>query len=167
MNDVLKYFPDKLQVLINNETKEKKDELEEIHVRVSKPILLKYSNNEKAIKYYVSPEEILTILQLVCENSIYTYQNQIAEGFVTIQGGHRVGVTGSCVIQNGKVININYINSLNFRISRQVIGSGQKALKHILDENNNSIFSTLIVAPPRLWKNHCFKRYCKTNFEWN
>ena len=115
----------------------------------------------------MSYEEILTILQLVCENSIYSYQNQIAEGFITIQGGHRVGISGSCVIQNGKVININYINSLNFRISKQVIGAGQNALKHILIEKNNTVFNTLIVSPPRIWKNNYIKRYCKTAFKWN
>ena len=167
MNNILKYFPDKIQILLKEEMKDRKDGLEEIRVRVSKPIILKFSNNEKKIKYYVSAEEILTILQLVCENSIYTYQNQIAEGFITIQGGHRVGITGSCVIQNGKVINIKYINSLNFRISKQIIGAGQNALRHILNEKNKSVYSTLIVSPPRIWENNYFKRCCKTNIKWN
>ena len=139
MNDIFKYFPDKIQMIIMEEIKDKNDELEEIRIRVSKPIILKFSNIEKIIKYFVNSEEILTILQLICENSIYSYQNQIAEGFITIHSGHRVGITGSCVIQAGKVININYINSLNFRISKQILGSGEKALKHILDEKNNSL----------------------------
>ena len=167
MNDIFKYFPDKIQMIIMEEIKDKNDELEEIRIRVSKPIILKFSNIEKIIKYFVNSEEILTILQLICENSIYSYQNQIAEGFITIHSGHRVGITGSCVIQAGKVININYINSLNFRISKQILGSGEKALKHILDEKNNSIFNTLIVSPPRIWKNYYFKRCSQTNIKWN
>ena len=61
-------------------------------------------------------------MQLICENSIYSYQNQIAEGFVTVSGGHRVGISGSCVIENQKVINIKHINSLNIRIARQILG---------------------------------------------
>ena len=84
----------------------------------------------------------------MCENSIYSYQKQIAEGFVTINGGHRVGISGSCVIENEKVININYINSLNFRISRQILGCSNNILKHILNLEENSVYNTLIVSPP-------------------
>lgn len=42
-------------------------------------------------------------------------------GYITIKGGHRVGITGNSVIENNKVININYIYSLNFRIAKQII----------------------------------------------
>lgn len=152
MSNIYKYFPNKIQTIIKEEVGEKYDFLEEIRIRVSKPIILKFNSTEKIIKYYITNEEILTILQMICENSIYTYQKQISEGFVTVQGGHRVGITGSCVIENGKVININYINSLNFRISKQILGCGQKALKHILDLNNNTIFNTIIVSPPGFGK---------------
>ena len=170
MDDIIKYFPEKIQLIFLaeiNKNKEIELEIEEIRIRVSKPIILKLSKKEIIINYYVNSEEILNILQLICENSIYSYQNQIAEGFITIRGGHRVGITGSCVIQNGKVININYINSLNFRISKQVFGASRNILKYILDEKNNSIFNTLIVSPPRIWKNNNFKRFSKTYFKWN
>ena len=106
-------------------------------------IILKLNNEEKIIKYKVSSEEIINILQLICENSIYSYQKQISSGFITLQGGHRVGLVGSCVIENNKIININYINSFNFRIARQVIGCSNNLLKHILDIENNNIFNTL------------------------
>lgn len=99
MNSILKYFPDKIREIINKEIEDKYSSLEEIRIRVDKPIILKFNNSEKIIRYYVTPDEILNILQLVCENSIYSYQNQIANGFVTIKGGHRVGITGSCVME--------------------------------------------------------------------
>lgn len=146
--NILKYFPEKIRNIIKEETKDMYDSLEEIRVRVDKPIILKFSNLEKIVRYKVSPDEILNILQLVCENSIYSYQNQIANGFVTISGGHRVGISGSCVIEKGKVININYINSLNFRISRQVIGCSENLLKYILNLKENTVYNTLIVSPP-------------------
>lgn len=146
--DILKYFPEKIRDVIKSEIKDMYDFLEEIRVRVDKPIILKFSNLENIVRYKVSPDEILNILQLVCENSIYSYQNQIANGFVTISGGHRVGISGSCVIEKGKVININYINSLNFRISRQVIGCSKNLLKFILNLKENTVYNTLIVSPP-------------------
>lgn len=69
-------------------------------------------------------------------------------GYITIKGGHRVGIAGNVLFTEGKVSNVNYISSLNFRISRQVIGCSTKALKHILDVENNTIYNTLIVSPP-------------------
>ena len=148
MDQILKYFPINIRVLLEKELEDKKDSLEEIRIRVQRPIILKFNSNEKIIRYLINPEEILNILQYVCENSIYSYQNQIAEGFVTITGGHRVGISGSCVIEKGKVININYINSLNFRISRQIIGASESLIDNVLDYENNTIQNTLIVSPP-------------------
>ena len=72
-------------------------------------------------------------------------------GFVTVKGGHRVGISGSCVIENGKVININYVYSLNFRIAREIIGSSQNILEEIMNLEFSTIYNTLIVSPPRLW----------------
>lgn len=148
MGSILNYFPDKLQKKIAEEILDKMEEIEEIRIRVNRPIILKFNESEKIIKYSISPEEILTTLQLICENSIYSYQNQISEGFITIQGGHRVGISGSCVTENGKVININYVYSLNFRIAKEVIGAGNNILKYILNVEENSIFNTLIVSAP-------------------
>ncbi len=148
MNNILKYFPDKIRDIIKKEIQETNSNLEEIRIRVDKPIILKFNNLEKIVRYKVNSDEILNILQAVCENSIYSYQNQIANGFVTIKGGHRVGISGSCVIENGKVININYINSLNFRISRQILDCSKNILKHILNLKQNTVYNTLIVSPP-------------------
>lgn len=133
---------------IAEEVLDKVDTLEEIRLRSQRPIILKFHDGEKVIKYTVTTEEILSCLQMICENSIYTYQNQISSGFITIKGGHRVGITGSCVIDEGKVININYIYSLNFRIARQIVGSSNKILGHVLNLEKNTIFNTLLVAPP-------------------
>ncbi len=148
MNNILKYFPEKIEKKIAEEILDKMDTLEEIRLRVQRPIILKFNDCDKIVKYTVTTEEILSCLQMICENSIYTYQNQISEGFITIKGGHRVGITGSCVIDEGKVININYIYSLNFRVARQVVGSSNKLLKHVLDLENNQVFNTLLIAPP-------------------
>ncbi len=146
MNNILKYFPDKINKILNQEINNKP--LEEIRIRVDKPIILKFNGLEKIIKYNISREEILNILQLICENSIYSYQHQIANGFVTVNGGHRIGIAGSCVLENGKVININYLNGLNFRISKQIIGCSKNILKYIINVKENSIYNTLIISPP-------------------
>ncbi len=152
MKKITEYFPDKLQNILFEKIKQNEEMLEEIRIRNQNYIILKLNNEEKIIKYKVSSEEIINILQLICENSIYSYQKQISSGFITLQGGHRVGLVGSCVIENNKIININYINSFNFRIARQVIGCSNNLLKHILDIENNNIFNTLIISPPGFGK---------------
>ena len=114
--EVLEYFPKKISNLISD----KIAEAEEIRIRQAQNILVKTSTGILEVNYLISCNDILEIMQKICEYSIYSYQNQIAEGYITVKGGHRIGITGTCVIENGKVTNIKYINSLNFRIARQV-----------------------------------------------
>ena len=126
--------------------------LEEIRFRVNRPILLKIGPSEEKIDYVITSEEILEILQHICDNSIYSYQNQICNGYITIQGGHRVGITGNAIMKDGRVGNINYISSLNFRIAKQVLGCSNKVIKYILNKDENSIYTTLIVSKPGVGK---------------
>lgn len=65
-----------------------------------------------------------------------------------MQGGHRVGISGNAIMKDGKVSNINYVSSLNFRISKQVLGCSNKIIKYVINEDENSIYTTLIVSPP-------------------
>ena len=146
--EILKYFPMRIREKISNKLGQEYDNLEEIRIRVNCPIILLFNNREEIIEDKITNEDTKEILQYVCENSIYAYQNEINHGYITIRGGHRVGVTGNCVIENDRVINISYIYSLNFRIAKQRIGAGNEVIKHIIDIDNNNIFTTLIVSPP-------------------
>ena len=143
--EFLRYFPLKIKEKLTDYIN---DKLEEIRFRVARPIILKYENKEIIIKYVVTTEEILQIMQRICDNSIYSYQNQICNGYITIKGGHRIGVTGNAIYEDNKVTNINYISSLNFRIARQIIGASKDMLPYVLDTENNSVYNTLIVSPP-------------------
>ena len=133
---------------------EKNKAIEEIRLRVDRPIQLKFNKFEKILQKNVSQESILRTIQYVCDNSIYSYQNQICEGFITVRGGHRIGITGNCVIENNKVSNINYISSLNFRVAKEIKGASNKLLKYVLDLEKNNIYTTLIVSPPGVRKDY-------------
>lgn len=151
LDEILKYFPNMIYENLANIFNQNPviwDKLQEIRIRVGRPIILKLREQDIMLEYIVSQSEILQILERLCENSIYAYKNQICEGFITVKGGHRVGITGSCVIENGKIINIKYISSLNFRIAREIINCSNKILGEIIDEKNETIFNTIIVAPP-------------------
>lgn len=145
MQEILEYFPPKIQEQIKLNWTES---VEEIRIRAHQPIILKNNQMDKLINYNIEPQTILEILQKVCNNSIYSYQNQICQGFLTLKGGHRVGIVGSAVIQEGQVINLNFISSLNFRIARQVLGCSKETLKYVLNPFEQTIFNTLLVSPP-------------------
>lgn len=152
ISSLLSYFPEQISKEIEEyfkeDTEEKNKFIEEIRLRSDRPLILKFNKEEVVLKTVINQEMILKTLQKVCDNSIYSYQNQIREGFITVKGGHRIGITGNCVIENGKVSNINYISSLNFRIAKQIKGCSNKLLKYVLDLENNNIYTTLIVSPP-------------------
>lgn len=151
IEEIIKYFPNQIYTLLKNTLIQDinlQRDLQEIRIRVGRPILLKTRQADIIIDYKISTSEILQTLEKLCENSIYAYKNQICEGFLTIKGGHRIGITGTAVTENNKILNIKYVTSLNFRIARQVINCSNVILKEIIDLENNSIYNTLIVSPP-------------------
>ena len=93
INNILKCFP----IRISREIEKffiaeniNLNSLEEIRIRINRPILFKIGNNEKKLDYIISGDEILETLQHICDNSIYSYHNQLCSGYITLQGGHRV-----------------------------------------------------------------------------
>lgn len=150
-SDILKYFPHNIYQLLKNTFEQRKDivsSLQEIRIRVNRPIILKTRQADILIEYLVTQNEIFEILEKLCNNSIYAYQNQICKGYITVRGGHRVGITGTAVMENGKVTNIKYMTSLNFRIAREIKGCSNKVLKDVICKEENTIYTSLIVSPP-------------------
>lgn len=143
--DILKYFNNRIrEILLENICG--KEILEEIRLRNNKPIILKFSEIEKVLEFKITTQDILETLEKLCDNSIYSYQTQICEGYITIKGGHRIGITGNVVGDGQRVININYISGLNFRIARQIIGAANKVMPYIVDDEK--VYNTLIISPP-------------------
>lgn len=144
MEEVLKVLPPEIKEKLCG----KLDKLEEIRIRVNRPVILQYGQVEEVINYTIDSEMILNILQNICDNSIYAYQEQICNGYITLKGGHRVGITGNVVFKENKIINISYISSLNFRIARQVLNCSYKTFEYIINLDKNTVFNSIIVSPP-------------------
>lgn len=145
--DIFNFFPQRIvEVLKGYITSSNYNFLEEIRIRINRPIVIKYNMNFEILDYVIKTDDIQEIMQYITENSVYSYQNQICEGFITLKGGHRVGISGNVAMENEKVRNINYIFSLNFRIAKQIIGASEKILNKVY--NDGIIYNTLIVSPP-------------------
>lgn len=151
MEEILRYFPNQIYAILKNTLSQDirlQKDLQEIRIRVGRAILLKTRQADLIIDYKITTNEILQILEKLCENSIYAYKNQICEGFITVKGGHRIGITGTAVTEGNKIINLKYVTSLNFRVAREVINCSNRFLQEIIDRENNSIYNTLIVSAP-------------------
>lgn len=132
--------------------------MQEIRLRVNGPLLCVYENQE----YYITSEgeltrdihkcwvigkkEILETVEYIGNYSLYAYEEEVRQGFITIQGGHRVGIAGKVIVENGRIRSMKYILFLNVRISHEVRGCADKLLPFIVEKGR--MLHTLIISPP-------------------
>lgn len=147
------------KALINHH--KKKEMVEEIRIRINQPLLLRTSKAE----YFISPagedcsdsesmritkEDIEVTLEKMTFSSIYAVEEELRQGFLTLPGGHRVGLTGEVLLEKGKIRSLKHISSLNIRIAHEPDGQ-TKLIKYLLD-NEKNVCNTLIISPPRAGK---------------
>lgn len=138
--------------------------IEEIRLRSQKPLILNANNrdyfyNQNLNKldtkmdnpYIVTKEDIEQTFQIICKYSIHSFMDDIKKGFITLRGGHRVGLVGKAIVEDGQVKNMKHISSLNIRVSREIIGCSNNILSHII-RGDNQVNNTLIISPPQCGK---------------
>ncbi len=133
------------------------DEAEEIRLIQGKPVFIRYPDGD----YYITRKGVLCrdekkgiqvdrrqmaeTLERVTKSSLYSVKDEIKNGYVTIDGGHRVGIVGTGVINADTVEFIKNISAMNIRIATEVIGCSDAIIPDILD---GGIANTLIISPP-------------------
>lgn len=143
----LNIFPPKIIGMLS---RYKDDGIQEIRLKINKPIII-YTNKKEIVLYYdVTKEDIKYILQRISNYSIYAYEEEIKQGFITLKGGHRIGIAGECVMENNKVKTIKNIASINIRICKEILGCSKKIFKYIME--NDVVKNTLIISPPKCGK---------------
>ncbi len=137
-------------------------EIEEIRIRINKPLLLSCKKKEYFIKrdgkiaqkieeaYLPSSEDIRHTLEKASRYSMYAFSEEIKNGFLTIEGGHRIGVVGKVVTENGVIKSIQNISALNIRISHEIKGCANFVLQYAV--KNGIFYHTLLVSPPACGK---------------
>ena len=145
-NEILSFFPDNLNEIKTLDNDLIWDKAEEIRIRIGQPISIKLLNDEIFFSEEISNEDMIRIIENFCNNSIYSVQNEINTGYITLRGGHRIGLSGTSVFFDNDIKNIKYISSLNIRIAREVKGCIDNILKKIV--KGNIFENTLIVSPP-------------------
>lgn len=107
--------------------------------------------NDKEKGVIVERSDIIKTFQLISNYSVYAFEEEIRNGFITLKGGHRVGIAGKVLYSANGIDKIKNISSLNIRIAREKIGISDKLIRFIIDYPN-SIHNTLIVSPPQCGK---------------
>ncbi len=114
-------------------------EIAEIHIRSGRPAVCVCVSGEMfPCSEPFSAREIADVFSEICGYSVYSFENDIACGFVTINGGHRVGICGSCVYKNGKIETIRDISGLNIRIAHEVKGCAKGLFEMIFSDKPRS-----------------------------
>ncbi|MCD8048828.1 MAG: stage III sporulation protein AA [Clostridia bacterium] len=87
------------------------------------------------------------IVERMCRGSVYASQGTIKRGYITIDGGSRVGVVGSCVTdESGKVTHMRDIIAINIRIAREIVGAADGIMGYI--KEGTRVYNSLLIAPP-------------------
>jgi stage III sporulation protein AA len=159
---VLEALPVNIQRMIRGIPSNLRQDLEEIRIREDRPLMVHSRGRDYFVSsdgsvssysesaYLATGQDTRNILQLISDYSIYAFDEEIRNGYITLRGGHRVGMAGKIVLDNGKIKTMKHINSFNIRVSREVPGSADKMLPYVL--SGKEVQHTLVLSPPQMGK---------------
>ncbi len=135
------------------------ESLQEIRLRAGMPLSVWMDNRECFVDRQgrivdrperaarPAPGELEELLKHLCRYSVYAFADEIRQGFLTVQGGHRVGLAGQVILDGeGRIKNMKYIRYLNIRIAHQVRGAADPVMPCIYEEGH--VMNTLLISPP-------------------
>lgn len=162
-NDIMPYLIPSIRSVLMKMDSGKLDNLQEIRMRAGKPLMVFQHNRDLFVTangeladninqaYIVNQNEIIKSLELMSENSVYAFQDEIRSGYLTLKGGHRVGISGRAVVQEGQIRNLKDFNGLNIRIAKEIRGCSNHLVRYIT-KSSKDIYNTLLVGPPQSGK---------------
>ncbi|TKD70070.1 stage III sporulation protein AA [Pseudalkalibacillus hwajinpoensis] len=154
MEEVLRLLPEGVKRIIQNFSQNDKESMEEIRIRINRPLEIMMTGKPvfpllNGSEYYVSKDDAAQMLNKLSQYSLYALEEELKKGFVTIQGGHRVGLAGKVITTNGHVKAIRDIASFNVRIARQKLGIATPLVSYLYA---GGWMNTIILGPPQSGK---------------
>ncbi|WP_069998204.1 stage III sporulation protein AA [Cellulosilyticum sp. I15G10I2] len=157
---IMKIMPHTLKEMILQMSDKHYEVLQEVRMRVHQPLILlikgeEYGLNKEGIcqikeSYKVSEQDVTGILKYISGFSLYALEDEMRQGYITIEGGHRVGLAGKVVMENNGIKTMKYISAINIRIAHQVLNCSKEVMPYIL--SRDKVYHTLIVSPPKCGK---------------
>ncbi|AOT68163.1 stage III sporulation protein AA [Geosporobacter ferrireducens] len=161
--EILDILPIRLRGIFEQFPPEYVESVEEIRLRGERPLCVSMRNrdyyiddngvllSQPASAYQVKKEDIEKAFHLLTDYSVYALEEEIRNGFITIKGGHRVGLSGRVVLNGPSIKTMKEISGLNIRISNQKLGVSDPIMGHLI-QGPYQIYHTLIVSPPQCGK---------------
>lgn len=152
LQSIWKGMPQQMAKQIQYSIKNTENSLQEIRLRRDKPLLLRSTKGLQYVKdvtekcYIVTSSDIKACVSLLSGYSLYAFEDELRQGFLTISGGHRIGFCGKAVIEDGKIRTLHQISSLNIRIAREVFGCADEILPYLFEYGK--FCHTLLLSPP-------------------
>ncbi len=156
--EILHMFPSSLRGLFQMAA-QGADQLQEIRLRAGKPVILIRKQQECFLTgggrftkeaggaRYLDAKELEQVVQHICHYSVYAYTDEIRQGYLTLPGGHRVGVAGQVVLEDErKIRTIKNIRYLNIRVAHEVKGAAKPVISQVYEQGR--FCNTLILSPP-------------------
>lgn len=137
------------------------DEAEEIRLIQGKEMFIRYPDGDyfittkgvlsKSAQYAlkVSKKHLDELLERITKSSLYTVKDELKNGYITIDGGHRVGICASAVTENGSVEFMKNISAMNIRIANEITGAADSVIEYV---SGDEVKNTLILSPPSCGK---------------
>ncbi|MGE5586667.1 MAG: stage III sporulation protein AA [Clostridia bacterium] len=163
LDEILPCLPVKLRSALLTLPAELLARTHEIRLRRGRPVMLIAGDDEVFVSsrggvapgpdegYILNDQEALATLQLMAGSSIYSFEDELRQGYITLRGGHRVGIVGRAVVQDGAVKVIKDVSGFCIRVSHEVLGAADLVMPHLV-KSRNRLFHTLIVSSPRCGK---------------
>ena len=144
---VLYLLPDGLQEAAARLSAEEQAAAEEFRLRIGRPLSLLEAEGERELPTRpVTQQDLKTVLDRATEFSVYRCADSIRAGYVTVEGGCRIGLCGTAIQRRGEILTIRELSSLAIRIARAVPGAAGTLYPQLWEDG---VFcSTLIIAPP-------------------
>lgn len=123
------------------------DELEELRLRRGFAMTALFPEGEMETDGPpIGEDDLRQVVENATQASAHTALDRVRQGFVTLRGGHRVGLCGSVVKKEGQIVTLRDISSLSIRVARPVPGQAAELLPRLMERG--AFLSTLILAPP-------------------
>ncbi len=150
---------------------EEKNSIREIRCRANKPVVAVTSDGVRFFSFSgrlrhlcdstvltTDKNEIEEIFRRICAYSVHSYKDAINNGFITLKGGHRAGVAGTAVTENGKIVSVRDISSINLRIAREIKGAADDIVEKLFC---GSLRSVIVAGPPSSGKTTVLRDLCR------
>jgi len=149
MESILRFLPKNIAEMIDKIPAAQKREIEEIRIRINRPIEITMKGIPRFIAYVIQPEDAAQLLNKISQFSLYTMEEELKRGYITVAGGHRIGLAGKVILEAGMVKAIRDISSFNIRIAKEKIGIADPLIPFIREGN---WLHAMIIGPPQTGK---------------